>query len=77
MMPVWYSSHWASTQGSFTPSTPTTVVQEEQEMEKLHAMHVSSRWTDSASQPWSNSWPRGEELPVRRACLPSRQSRWT
>jgi hypothetical protein len=30
--------------------------------------------TQRASQPWSKSWPKGEELRVRRACFPSMQS---
>ena len=46
-------------------------------MLRLTPMLASSRLTLSASQPWSNSWPSGELLLVRRACLPSRQSRWT
>ena len=50
---------------------------QEQEIESDAAMLASSRLTDSASQPWSKSWPSGELLRVRRACLPSRQSRCT
>lgn len=43
------------------------------------AAGVAGAWAQhmhrSCAAPWSNSWPRGEELLVRRACLPSRQSR--
>jgi hypothetical protein len=46
---------------------------------ELQAQHLSvnvQQWTQALEPaPWSNSWPSGEELFVRRACLPSRQSR--
>jgi len=76
MIPVWYSSHCASIQGSMIPRQPHAIFQPHGRL-KLEAMFPNSMWITSASQPWSKSWPKGEELPVRLACLPSMQSRLT
>lgn len=68
--------HRAPPRRALTPKLPMPCAQE-QGMLRLTPMLASSRLTLSASQPWSNSWPSGELLLVRRACLPSRQSRLT
>jgi hypothetical protein len=56
-----------------TPRCPRACAQPHP-ISMLQAMLARSRLTDRASQPWSKSWPRGDELPVLRACLPSKQS---
>lgn len=40
----------------------------------VHAWLTAPSVVLNASQPWSNNNPKGLELPVRRACLPSRLS---
>lgn len=74
MWPEWYSSQCATIQGAMTASWPTTAF-EVKPVSMDAPIPTISRCTASASHPWSNSWPSGEEEPVRRACLPSRTSR--
>lgn len=73
MVPVWYSSQCARMKGVNTTKFPIHSSQPGP-MPRLAASMATTNCTTSASQPWSNSWPSGLLDPVRRACLPSRQS---
>ena len=62
-----WGENWTT---GWTPLTRHTRAAEEgpQGLARATWALLSSRCTLSASHPWSNSWPRGDEVRVRRAC---------
>mmetsp|Transcript_41907 Transcript_41907/g.94682 ORF Transcript_41907/g.94682 Transcript_41907/m.94682 type:complete len:266 (+) Transcript_41907:374-1171(+) len=76
MEPVWYSSHVLVKKGtvgtrSTAASKAGSCVPQQQVTAKLVPLKKALR----ASQPWSKTWPRGDDDPVRRACFPSMLSK--
>ncbi len=70
---VWYSSNWAAKNAACAANKAPEVYQVSP-TPRVAAIPSHCKNSTSVSQPWSTSWPTGEDIPVRLACLPSTAS---
>src|SRR3989338_8863592 len=71
--PVWYSSHCAPKNAENISTQPINAGSSCPDSRNVSSTDATIV-VDSASHPWSNSSPSGDDDCVRRACLPSTAS---